>query len=141
MGKTSSATFNINYHIVWCPKYRKPILTGKVKSFVEDQLETIAQTKGYKILESRVMPDHIHLFIEANPFDSPTNIVKIFKGVTSLRMFKKFPQLHQELWRGVLWSPSYYVGTAGHVSAEVIEKYIQGQQTKWQRKWCDSSTG
>jgi putative transposase len=86
------------------------------------------------------MPDHIHLFIEANPFDSPTNIVKIFKGVISLRMFKKFPQLHQELWRGILWS-SYYVGTAGDVTAEVIEKYVQGQQTKWQRKWPDSSTG
>ena len=100
MGKTSSATCNINYHIVWCSKYRKTILTGKVKSFVEDQLETIAQTKGYKILESRVMPDHIHLFIEANPFDSPTNIIKIFKGVTSLRMFKKFPQLRQGLCAG-----------------------------------------
>ena len=46
---------------------------------LEDQLEIIAQTKGYTILEARVMPDHIHLFIEANPFDSPTNIVKIFK--------------------------------------------------------------
>jgi putative transposase len=100
----------------------------------EDQLETIAQTKGYTILEARVMPDHIHLFIEANPFDSPTNIVKIFKGVTSLRIFKKFPELRQELWRGVLWSPSYYIGTAGQVSAGVIEKYIQGQQTKWRRE-------
>jgi len=134
MGKGSSATYNISYHIVWCPKFRKKILTGKVKTFVEDQLETIAQTKGYNILEARVMPDHIHLFIEANPFDSPTNIVKIFKGVTSLRIFKKFPELRQELWRGVLWSPSYYIGTAGHVSAEVIEKYIQGQQTKWLRE-------
>ena len=93
MGKGSSATYNISYHIVWCPKFRKKILTGKVKTFVEDQLETIAQTKGYNILEARVMPDHIHLFIEANPFDSPTNIVKIFKGVTSLRIFKKFPEL------------------------------------------------
>jgi len=91
MGKASSATSNINYHIVWCPKYRKLILTGKVKSFVEDQLETIAQTKGYTILESRVMPDHIHPFIEANPFDSPTNIVEIFKGVTSLSYSKVFP--------------------------------------------------
>ena len=140
MGKGSSATYNINYHIVWCPKFRKKILTGKVKTFVEDQLETIAQTKGYTILEARVMPDHIHLFIEANPFDSPTNIVKIFKGVTSLRIFKKFPELRQELWRGVLWSPSYYIGTAGHVSAEVIEKYIHGQQTKWRRE-RNSSTG
>ena len=64
------------------PKFRKPILVGKVKEFVEEQLQTIAQTKGYKILEARVMPDHIHLFVEADPFDSPTNIVKIFKGVT-----------------------------------------------------------
>jgi putative transposase len=102
---------------------------------LEDQLETIAQTKGYTILEARVTPDHIHLFIEANPFDSPTNIVKTFKGVTSLRIFKKFPELRQ-----VLWSPSYYIGTAGHVSAEVIEKYIQGQQTKWRRE-SNSSSG
>ena len=50
-----------------------------MKTFVKDQLETIAQTKEYKILEAKVMPDHIHLFIEANPFDSPTAIVKIFK--------------------------------------------------------------
>ncbi len=81
MGKGSSATFNINYHIVWCPKFKKPILTRKVKSFVEDQLETIAQTKGYKILESRVMPDHIHLFIEANPFDSPTSSVLLSSSI------------------------------------------------------------
>jgi len=98
-----------------------------VKTFVEDQLETIAQTKEYKILEAKVMPDHLHLFIEANPFDSPTAIVKIFKGVTSLRLFKKFPELQQQLWRGLLWSPSYYVSTAGNVLSETIEKYIQAQ--------------
>jgi hypothetical protein len=50
-------------------------------------------SKGYKILEAKVMPDHIHLFIEANPFDSSTNIVKIFKGVIALRMDRKFPDL------------------------------------------------
>ncbi len=81
MGKTSSATCNINYHIVWCSKYRKTILTGNVKSFVEESTRNDSTAKGYKILESRVMPDHIHLFIEANPFDSPTNIIKIFKGI------------------------------------------------------------
>ena len=133
MGKKSSAVYNINYHIVWCPKFRKPILVGKVKEFVEEQLETIAQTKGYKILEARVMSDHIHLFVEADPFDSPTNIVKVFKGVIALRMSKKFPDLESKLWRGVMWSPSYYVGTAGHVSAETIEKYIKEQQTEWKR--------
>ncbi len=135
MGKKSSAVYNINYHIVWCTKFRKPILVGTVKEFLEEQLETIAQTKGYKILEDRVMPDHIHLFIEAYPFDSPTNIVKIFKG---LRMSRKFPDIESKLWRGVMWSPSYYVGTAGLVSAETIERYIREQQTEWKR---GSSTG
>ena len=94
MGKASSATYNINYHIVWASKFRKKILTGKVKTFVEEQLETIAETKGYKILESKVMPDHIHVFIGANPFDSPTNIVKIFRK-SLVEMFKKFPQLRR----------------------------------------------
>jgi putative transposase len=133
MGKKSSAVYNISYHIVWCSKFRKPILVDKVKEFVEEQLETIAQTKGYKILEAKVMPDHIHLFVEADPFDSPTNIVKVFKGVTGLRMSRKFPDLEYKLWRGVMWSPSYYVGTAGHVSAETIERYIREQQTEWKR--------
>jgi putative transposase len=102
VGKKSSAVYNVNYHIVWCSKFRKPILVRNVKEFVEEQLETIAQTKGYKILEAKVMPDHIHLFIEADPFDSPTNIVKIFKGVTGLRMSRKFPDLESKLWRGVM---------------------------------------
>lgn len=134
MGKKSSASYNINYHIVWCSKYRKQILVGKIKEFLQEQLETIAETKEYRLLEARVMPDHVHLFIEANPFDAPTNIVKIFKGVTGLRIFKKFPELRIQLWRGVLWSPSYYIGTAGHVSAEIIERYIRAQGH-------DSSTG
>jgi putative transposase len=119
VGKKSSAVYNINYHIVWCPKFRKPIL--------------VAQTKGYKILEARVMPDHIHLFIEADPFDSPTNTVKIFKGATRLRMSRKLPDIESKLRRGVMWSPSYYVGTAGHVYAETIEGYIREQQTEWKR--------
>jgi putative transposase len=56
MGKKSSVVYNINYHIVWCPKFRKPILVDKVKKFVEEQLGKIAHAKGYRILEARVMP-------------------------------------------------------------------------------------
>ncbi len=95
----------------------------KYKS-LEEQLETIAQTNGYKILEARVTPDHIHLSIEADPFDSPTNIVKIFKGVTGLMMPRKFPDIESRLWHGVIWSPSCYVGTAGHVF-ETIQRYMR----------------
>jgi len=136
MGRTSSAVYNINYHIVWCPKYRKPILKGDVKEFVEEQLKTIAETKGWKIEELEVMPDHIHLFISAPPFESPTAIVKVVKGVTARRIFDRFPHLRKVFRRGSVWSPSYYVGTAGHVSAETIKKYIAGVENRG----CNSST-
>ena len=99
-----------------------------VKEFLEDQIATIAETKGHEVLALEVTPDHVHLFVSASPFDSPTGIVKVFKGVTALRLFKKFPELRDKYWKGKLWSPSYYVGTAGHVSAETIQKYIEEQR-------------
>lgn len=131
MGRKSSAVYNINYHLVWCPKYRKPILEKpEIKQFLEDQIRTIAATKGFEVLALEIMPDHLHLFVSTTPFNSPTEIVKVFKGVTALRLFKKFPELRKDYWKGKLWSPSYYVGTAGHVSAETIQKYIEEQTTK-----------
>ena len=124
--KTSSSVYNINYHIVWCPKYRKPILTGNIKQFLKTCLETIAETKEWKILELQIMPDHIHLFISAKPMFSPTAMVKVLKGVSGLQLFKQYPELKKDYWGGHIWSPSYYVGTAGKVSAETIRKYING---------------
>ena len=139
MGKTSSAVYNINYHIIWCPKYRKAILKKEIKAFIEEQMHTISEAKGYTVLELEVMPDHIHLFISAPPFEAPTNIVKILKGVSSLRLFKRHPELKSEYWNGHIWSPSYYVGTAGNVSAETIRNYIENQNTK-ERQCANSST-
>lgn len=124
MEKTSSCVYNINYHIVWCPKYRKPILKGMIKEFVEEQIHTISQTKGYNVIELKILPDHIHLFISAPPMESPTGIVKVLKGVSGLRLFKSHPELKKDYWDGHIWSPSYYVGTAGQVSAKTIQDYI-----------------
>ena len=126
--RSNSCIYNINYHIVWCPKYRKEILTGKIKGFLEDQIPTICETKEWDLLELQVMPDHVHLFISSHPKESPTGIVKVLKGVTGLRLFKKYPELKSEYWGGHIWSPSYYVGTAGTVSAETIRKYIHEQK-------------
>jgi putative transposase len=121
--------YDINYHLVWRPKHGKPILEGTgVKEFLEDQIATIAEKKRYMILALEVMPGHVHLFVSAPPFDSPTGIVKVFKGITALRLFKKFPELRNKYWKGKLWSPSYYVGIEGYVFAETIQKYIEEQR-------------
>lgn len=125
--KTSSAVFNINYHIVWCTKYRRKALNTKIRASFENILHTICDARSWEILEIRAMEDHIHLFLSVPPFESPTAIVKILKGVSARQLFRLHPELRDVLRKGHLWSPSYYVGTAGHVSAEVIERYIQEQ--------------
>jgi len=68
------------------------------------------------------------LFISAPPFEAPTAIVKVLKGVSGLRLFKRYPELKERYWRGHVWSPSYYIGTAGKVSAETIRRYIEEQE-------------
>jgi len=105
------------------PKYRKPILEGEVKEFLKELFEEVAQEYGFEILAMEIMPDHIHLFVSAPPKYSPSTIAKIFKGVSAKKLFQKFPELRKEYWKNHLWAPSYYVGTAGQVSAETIRRY------------------
>ena len=125
MEKYSSATCEIKYHIIWCPKYRKNLLVGEIKDYFENIIEVICESKKWQIIEKEIMPDHIHLFITAPPYDSPTNIVKVLKGVSAKQMYKKFSDLKYQLRKGHIWSPSYYVGTAGSVTKESIKKYIE----------------
>lgn len=122
---TRHATYFTNYHMVWIPKYRRKILTGNVALAVEESLQTVAQEKEWEIIALEVMPDHVHLFVSAPPKYAPAEIVKAFKGWSARRVLMAFPNLAQKTGRGTLWAPSYYVGTAGNVSAETIWHYIE----------------
>lgn len=127
---TRHAVYNINYHLVWIPKYRKNILTGAVEQRLKEILSKIAVEYGFEILGMEVMPDHIHLFVSAPPRYSPADIVKKFKGITGAKLFLEFPKLRKLLRKGKIWTRSYYVGTAGTVTAETIRGYIDEQKTK-----------
>lgn len=83
------------------------------------------KTGAEPILSLEVQPDHIHLFVSIPPATSVADAIKILKGSTARKLFVKFPELKKQLWGGHLWSPSYYVGTAGNVSSETIQKYIE----------------
>ena len=77
------------------------------------------------------MPDHVHLFIQASPSDAPSNIAKTLKSISAVHLFNKFPKLKgQKFWGTGLWSPSTYYGSVGHISEDVVRKYIQEQKTK-----------
>jgi putative transposase len=128
--KASSAVYAINYHIIWVTKYRKKVLTPEIQATLDTILSTICDTKGWDLIESQSMPDHVHIFLSVTPFEKPVDIVKILKGVTAKQIYALHPELRSSLRRGHLWSPSYYIGSAGHVSGEVIQRYIREQQSK-----------
>ena len=84
--------------------------------------------RDWAVLGMEVMPDHVHLFLSVPPKWAPSDVAKILKGVSARRILKEFPQLRRGRDGGHLWTPSFYVGSAGNISAAVIERYIQEQR-------------
>ena len=126
--KNAGAVFSLKYHIVWCPKYRRPVLTGEVESRLRQLLSEKAAELGMTIHALEVMPDHVHLFVESDPTRCVAEIVNRFKGFTSRVLRKEFAHLRSRL--PTLWSRSYYAGTVGAVSETTIRRYIAGQKGK-----------
>ena len=123
-----NCVYQIVYHAVWCPKYRKALLTGPIASEMKSLIEAICLERQWRILALEVQPDHIHLLVSIPPATSVADAIKILKGSTARKLFVKFPELKKQLGGGHLWSPSYYVGTAGNVSSETIQKYIESTE-------------
>lgn len=124
--RTRHATYSINYHFVWCPKYRRAVLTGKIGDRLVEMIPQLVQSLGGKTLELVIRPDHIHLFASFPPTIAPYQIMHRIKGPTSHTLREEFPQLKSRL--PSLWTRAYYVGTAGNVSSETIRKYIESQE-------------
>jgi putative transposase len=120
-----NCVYQFAYHVVWCPKYRKKILIGDIASAANSMLDEICAGNEWLVITKEIQPDHIHLFLTIPPAISVANAIKILKGTTARKLFLQFPQIKQQLWGGSLWSPSYYAGTSGNVSAETIQKYIE----------------
>ncbi len=123
-----NSVYKMAYHLVWCVKYRKPVLVGPVAEELKDLLLQVAKDNGFTIEAAEIMPDHVHLFVQATPNHLVASMVKALKGVSARFLFKKFPELREQLWREHLWNPSYFVGTVGDISEETVKKYIEGQK-------------
>jgi len=123
--KARTCAFQANYHLIWATKYRRKVLVGSVEVRLEDVLKMIATNHGYQLLAVRVHDgDHVHLFVSAPPKVCIPEIVRVFKCVSVQLLFNEFPQLKLRLWGGHLRSDGYAIRTAGVVTSEKIEKYI-----------------
>ena len=120
----------VQYHLIWCPKFRFNVLKEDVEISLKETLVSISRRYNFGIIEMEVMPDHIHLFISAKPTVAPVDIVRTLKSISAIELFKKHPKLKQFYGRcGSLWSKGYFVSTIGKVSAETVKKYIAEQKT------------
>ena len=125
---TSGGVSNLNYHIVFCPKYRLPVLVGDVASDLESLIREKAEDLEVEVKHLAIKPDHVHLFVKAPPVLSPAQLAHQFKGYSSRVLRDRYRHLRSRM--PSLWSRSYYVGAAGHVSDKTIARYIAAQETR-----------
>lgn len=129
-GKTRWSHYQIAYHFVWIPKYRRKILLDDVQAVTKRAIEECCALHGFTLLALETDIDHVHCFVSAPPKDSPAKIVGLLKGHSSRRVRDRFPALAKRTGKEQLWASAYYVGTAGQVSAETIRRYITECQGK-----------
>lgn len=124
-----TCVYNINYHIVWCVKYRRKVLKPEIANRLYELLKAIGNEKGFTVVDCKVgESDHVHCFVSAPPKISVTQIVKYLKGISGNTLFKEYPDLRKYLWKGQLWNGSYFCETIGSTSEENILKYIERQK-------------
>ena len=118
-----------------CVQYQLPysmVLNAKIEIYLQELVQEIAADKGFTVhLFECGEGDHVHCFVSAPPKLSITAIVKYLKGITGRKLFERFPEIRNQLWKGELWNHSYYVETIGSVSEENIRRYIEHQSKSY----------
>ncbi|WP_086352500.1 IS200/IS605 family transposase [Bacillus subtilis] len=126
--RTNTTVSLINYHFVFCPRYRRKIfLDSKVEKRFIELVHEICEDLKINVVALECDKDHTHMFLNALPIRSPADIMAKIKGVTSRKLREEFPHL-QHL--PSLWTRSYFVSTAGNVSSETIKRYVEQQKTR-----------
>ena len=128
----NNIVYSCKYHVVWCPKYRRKVLTGELAKRLKELLLSYADEMSVDILEMEIMPDHIHLLLEVDPQLGVHKAVKRLKGYTSKVLREEFPELNSKL--PSMWTNSYFVSTVGGASLDAIKEYIQNQKTSQRQK-------
>jgi putative transposase len=124
--RTRHACYEINYHFVWVPKYRRHVLTGDIPARLEELIIEKTKELGGEVIDLTVQSDCVHFFCSFPPTIAPHQIMHRIKGYTAFMLRKEFPELKSRLPN--MWTRSYYVGTAGKVSAQTIQRYIDEQK-------------
>ena len=125
---TAQTKYDLRYHFVFVPRYRKRVLIGKVKQKIEGMIRFACQINDWDIFELAIQQDHVHLYIGAAQKWSPSNIMKIIKGGTSNKIRELFPELDEVYWGATFWCDGFFVKSAGEIQDKVISEYVRKQR-------------
>ena len=129
--RASHAVYDTRYHLVWTPKYRKWILRGDLRAFVETIFQEIAAANEFEIEAMEIAQEHVHIFLGFPPRYSISQVVHRFKGRSARRIFQIYPEVKKELWGGEFWEDGYFARTVGDkVTKDIIKKYIEYHKHK-----------
>ena len=123
---SKTCVYNLGYHLIWCTKYRRKVLSPKIELRLKELIRKKAEEIEVEIVEMETMPNHIHIFVKSKPTYSPHFIVQQFKGYSSRILREEFAELRSRL--PSLWTRSYFCESVGCISADTIIKYIENQK-------------
>ena len=125
----SHAVYDLKYHLLWIPKYRKQFLVGEIAEGLREILKRVAETYDMEIDTMEVMEDHVHVFLSAPPRYSPARVLQMMKSITARELYARFPWLRRKMWGGEIWGDGYFVRSVGdQVTAEIIRRNIRYQK-------------
>lgn len=127
----NNIVYSCEYHIVWCPKYRRKVLTGENETRLKEIIVNACFEIKVGIIEMETTPDHAHLLVEVDPQYGVHKAIKLIKGRSSSLLRKEFKSLTTKL--PTLWTNSYFISTIGGAPLSIIKQYIENQKTS-QRK-------
>jgi len=127
LGKGAHSVYALQYHLVQVVKQRKKVLENGVIDLLKQKIREISGTFEAEVLNLECDKDHFHLIFKAKPTLDMPRYINAVKPITSREIQRNFPKVKRKLWKGVLWSPSYFLATTGQVTLDVLKKYVEEQ--------------
>ncbi len=128
---SSHAKHSLGYHIIWTPKYRNQVLEGAVEVELKRILGEVCKTYDWILHAIEVMPDHVHVFVQADHTTAPVEIAKTMKSISALHIFSTFKDLKKRrFWGSGMWSNESWYASVGHISEDAVKRYIETQKAR-----------
>ena len=131
--------YDIQLHIIWTTKYRKPLLKGGIKEKLKILLMQGCSANRIQIIKGNIQPDHIHLMVSIPPPMSVSKMMQYLKGRTSKKLQEEFPKLRKEYWGQHMWATGYFCRSSGKVTSDMVKEYIENQDEKIKKLFEDGN--